>query len=484
MSAIGDYIHFGRIGYNEHGITRDGKKDSTDYFKMQKKIMRNRAKMLASGINKKDKQKYEAHLNNIFSTYNEDDGSMYKIAQDIIKNKLDQDFMDALGDIDWSTGDVKKIYSSKYDISKIQIRGKQKEVFLSTLLKRVRKLEDIKSKLRNSKKITDLDTQINKIYDELSQITNIAKKELQKNGLNINEFNQKLEVEKGKNSQSLANQTYNLITTINKTISMLTPPVYLQKGNLFEYGAALAGVMANGIAEDNIKETLQKGLLGVQGDKRSPTKIDFKKFFMDGITENMYMNKWNIDFDNETAVSFMPSQEKIDILVTLGGKPVGISAKNYNFNLGYNLQLLSGSSLLYLIQDENTNFVNHYLNLVAQHPKSSISLSGNFNAAHEAMKFTILYKAFSGDTYGREKASLFLVNDNSKPGGVKLYEMSDLIDKAYRNIEAYAIFKNLPAYESVKNRWKNTPEERIASFLSEIHKYKISVSLSPSILKK
>ena len=137
-------------------------------------------------------------------------------------------------------------------------------------------------------------------------------------------------------------------------------------------------------------------------------------------------------------------------------------------------------SLLYLIQDESPQFVNHYLNIAAIHPKkSSISLGADWQGAHEAMKYTVLYKALSGDTYGRNKASLFLVNDNSRAGGVKIYEMADLLNKAFKNIDKYATIGGLPkGMETIQNRWAvSGPEERIAKFLSTVHNYKIYAAL-------
>ena len=83
---------------------------------------------------------------------------------------------------------------------------------------------------------------------------------------------------------------------------------------------------------------------------------------------------------------------------------------------------------MFLIQDEHSSFINHYLNIIATHPDGNVS--AKITEAHEAMKYTILYKALTGDVYGRQAASIFLVNDNSQEGGVRIYEMKDLIEKA------------------------------------------------------
>ena len=101
------------------------------------------------------------------------------------------------------------------------------------------------------------------------------------------------------------------------------------------------------------------------------------------------------------------------------------------------------------------------------------------------MKYTLLYKAITGDTYGRNKASIFLVNDNSRPNGVRVYEMNDLISRASKSIDDYVVFRGLPKEESVQNRWAESgPEERIANFLSNMHQKKIFVSVKTSLLYK
>jgi len=62
----------------------------------------------------------------------------------------------------------------------------------------------------------------------------------------------------------------------------------------------------------------------------------------------------------------LPTQDKLDVAFEWKGDLLNISAKNYSLaNSDAMIHLLSGSSLLYLISNENPDFVNHWLNLIA-----------------------------------------------------------------------------------------------------------------------
>ena len=52
---------------------------------------------------------------------------------------------------------------------------------------------------------------------------------------------------------------------------------------------------------------------------------------------------------------------------------------------------------------------------------------------------TILFKALTGKTFGRDSdAEVFVINDN-KTGTVKVYDMKDLLNKAYTNLDKYSV---------------------------------------------
>ena len=148
------------------------------------------------------------------------------------------------------------------------------------------------------------------------------------------------------------------------------------------------------------------------------------------------------------------------------------------------VHILSGSSLLYLLQDENGDFVNHYFNIIATHEDHK-NINADIEGAHEAMRYTLLFKALTGQTFGRTGATLFLVNDNTKNGGVHIFDIKGLINKASDNLEA---FTNITANGQdiaslqINNIRKKTYSDRITAYLAEVHKQKISATLKPALL--
>ena len=110
-------------------------------------------------------------------------------------------------------------------------------------------------------------------------------------------------------------------------------------------------------------------------------------------------------------------------------------------NPSTDIHLLSGRSVLALVQ-EYENFVNHYLNISAEHDDSEPP-GGLLNAASVAMKLTVLLKALVGGVAGRTKngqigmsqqADLFIINDNSV-GRFRVYLIDDILNAVQRNID-------------------------------------------------
>lgn len=468
MSAIGDYIHYTAKGYNEHGITIRGSKEIVN-FKAQKENIKKR--LAPSGM--KNKSKYQDALNKILSNKDNSDAEVQNI-QAYIEQQLTDRYQETMGKINWGTGDVTAgVSAGKQATSNaIQTVGRQKGVLVSSIVSRVRALEKARNKMIDVKEKAELSKNINQIYRELNMIIT--------NGKKIGEITnlKNLNTKTDKYKYGIIDKNSNLITTVNSLVKQYAavPAINLQKGDLFEYAAALAPAIGKVNAQTALYDTLATGIVG---GARSKVQINFGEFFTDKVNlQGLVMDNYVVH-SNGTAVSYGSSQEKIDINVQWGDQIIPMSAKNVNLKSGYDVHILSGSSLLYLIQDEPANFVNHYLNIIAAHPDGTVNIAG----AHEAMKYTLLFKALTGNTYGRKGASIFLVNDNSQEGGVRLYEMEDLIAKAATNINGYVSFK--PALEGIRisNEWAADYGTRIAKFLSGVHAQKISVALKPSLLK-
>lgn len=494
MGAIGDYIHYTAQGYEEHGITRNGQNSTYTYAAMKQNIAER-----ANGFKKMPNQKqYEDAVNSILSTEDHSPNDIETKIQNEIEQILQERFAETLGKINWDTGNVSagQLKSKQGEVlSKIQVDSNQNDIQLKTIVQRIRSLEAIRDSLKNVKEQDELTAKINQIYRELNMILTDGKKIGQIGYLKTVQTEGKMQ---GNRNISLSNFSgdNNLITQINTLMKAYAaaPAINLQKGDLFEYVLALAPAIARVKAGESLKETIEELKNTVAGGDRSKITIDFDKneFTQDLDMSSLDMKNYVIhSTTGRTAISYGTSQEKIDIQLSWEGKIIPVSAKNVNFKSGNDIHILSGSSFLYLIQDEDPNFINHYLNIVAQHGNkdrvnNSTHLSGNYQQAHEAMKAILLFKALSGDTFGREKADIFIVNDNSGKNKVKIYSVYDIVNRAVKNIDSFAkITSNGGKIEdmSIPNNWSNKGySDRITAFVSALHQQKISAALKISAL--
>ena len=100
----------------------------------------------------------------------------------------------------------------------------------------------------------------------------------------------------------------------------------------------------------------------------------------------------------------------------------------------------------------------------------------------QELRLIILYKALTGDVGGRKSANLFIANDN-KTGQVKVHNVSDIINKANKNLSRGVAIKGVNlSMKKFLNTYATTPEERISRLLADVHARKISVGLNTSLL--
>ena len=169
MSAIGEYVHLTAKGYNEHGITRDGAKETYNYAAEKKRL---NERMKVSSFN--EKEKLEKALKVIFSPEDKSNVSAEKI-RNAIEKTLDESFGKSLGEIDWSTGNVQDINEASRvkNIKQIQSEEQQVSIKVKNMVNAIRALEisarqikDITTKDFLWKQITDIYRQLNKIIKE------------------------------------------------------------------------------------------------------------------------------------------------------------------------------------------------------------------------------------------------------------------------------------------------------------------------------
>ncbi len=90
------------------------------------------------------------------------------------------------------------------------------------------------------------------------------------------------------------------------------------------------------------------------------------------------------------------------------------------------ITLTSNSPLLYMIQDLDGDFVNHFLNIFAEHEDETPVFRGMRETMMDEIRFVALYKALTGSGAGRTYANTFVVND-VRTGEVKVYDMADIL---------------------------------------------------------
>ena len=486
MSAIGDYIHLTAAGYEGYGITRNNKDKGRDLaasIAMQKSDINQRIKNNKGYVKNKNIKTFEELLNTTkkdLEQQKEDDGSTR--AQ--LKKLLDEKFDASLGKIDWSTLNVSATEKQKHPVT--YVRSSMK---LSTVVESLQQLNKIINTLRSTDGAANRD-EIQQQIKALNQQYGILKKQITRTdrGQTIIELSNKYS---GKNffnnEKDLLENFESFRENLNKLISLYSsmPAINLQKGDLFEDLIALAPLSAQELATNAVEEKIRKSVLG-----KNREDVKFNKDSFTNVTEQ---------FENGALSTIRKSQGKIDVLLKWQGGDLKISAKNVNLQ-SYYVHILSGSSFLYMIQDLNGDFVNHFINVYSIQQKRG-SLAAKFakqrKDSMDAMKFILMYKALTGDNYNRNAANVFAINDNSASGkgSVKVYTMEQLIHKIisqrlYKNgimingkttlNEKFKINGNI-AVKAVKDTQEGNAQAakiRITNILSYLHSQKIHASLS------
>ena len=281
------------------------------------------------------------------------------------------------------------------------------------------------------------------------------------------------------------------------------PAIVYQEGMYEEYFLEICPYISEFSAVTNSNKAVNEVLSHLSSGRKighltesssltSPQLQTFQEFYNDG-----------------SGVTITPSasQGKVDVLYQWDGADLGLSAKNINFDLAHYIHLVSGTNLLYMMQDSNTtnflDFNNHYLNLFASHEDANTA-DGGFNnmkqLAYYNMQLILLYKAISGNTFNKSKLVDYLVINNKSNGKIYLVSLSTLIDigvKAFEGryliINTSGLLKPDQSYSndmviSSEKRGKEfesftAPQKRILNLLTQVANTKISVSLNLHTVK-
>lgn len=483
-STIGDYIHYRWQNYERLGIKRYSTQGGSAVYDFA--TQKNRIKQKWSGKSKMsdaDKATLRQNLAYIFNSNAVDNTNIAQI-QNEIAQQLSVKFNEAMGNINWDTGDVVSITDAEASglknsaVSYIRTEKSQKSIYISTIWSRIQGLETVISGITSETTKSKLTAQINQVKQELSAITGLSEEYLQRCGLSLGQK------KTGSSSNSISlSDAQSLVSELNGIIRKTKSAIPAQKGALFEYAAALSKLVGQEIGQEEIKKALES----VVGGNSSSTVVVKDNFTKSINWDSLGLQEQLDDYGNSVIVTGN-SQQKVDVTYQLSdGGEAGISAKSINPYNGRDISIVSGSPQLYLIGDVDSSFVNHYLNVTATHrdgrPDGSL-----LTAAHEAMKVTLFYKALSGDTQNREAADILLINNNKASGAdsIRIYDINDLVSKAAENINAYAqITANGADINSLSfdNTWGISGwPERVTRIIQQLHAQKISAALKTSAI--
>lgn len=531
---IGNYIHLYAGSYLKHGTTTKGKKNIFDYAEQKNRIKNlTEAELKKQNLTKSKIKELEDFLNYVFKTsdarsnlpkpskefYSEEFEEHEEEIFQMIQEKLVQEAKKAR--IDRNTRNVFNANTSlnmgTSALKRIKTKQRQKNIQIQNVLSHIQTIESYRNQLAKGV-LQNQNITIDKIDSALVNIKNnfaILLKEVQgldlgrKAKLRISNM-QKDEVKgffslKGKTNAS------NLVADINNLINEIKgPSINKIKGDLAELivgSINIAEILRNN-SFSAIKDTLLDSI-GVVGDKRSPIIIDYNNFVAGKHLADMLSKDYKMDNISLKLRSKGLSQDKIDVEITVLDKPIKSSVKNINLQTHRNITIASSGSFLAMMQYNNKNqFINHYLNIMAKHPKKVIGfkektkdgeeskmykkykelvpgaqkLQESKHNAQIAMGMTMLYSSLVGYKGGvLDRAGVFIVNDNST-GTFKIINSYDLLNYILKEDENYLnnakVTYSGKTNFSFKNNYAETAYIRISNLMNEIHATKVKAMIN------
>lgn len=470
MSGIGDYIHYKKSNYRKFGTYRNENSNYSEAMDIYQK-QRNSLKARIPSTQNKELEELENFLN----------GMMYG------KEKNPQADIKAMKELQ---DRLLTVFQEKYNNFGINFT-KGLGVYYDPKL------------ISNRKEEIDISV----LENYLQRIINLANTNNKAKSFDINKINQTIQelenyinTHQNEKKVSLTNATaQNLIANINEVLKMQSVPMALAIGDAFEYWLALASQYAGAKAieeADKVVNDLVKGTTGRSNPIISLSNFSDEFVSMDDlINSGVFSPNWK-PINNSTAFKFdKPTQDKLDVVFEWKGDELNISAKNYKLSSDDKMiHLVSGTSLLYLISTENTDFVNHWLNTVSGNSGDTIA-KANLTSAHIAMKLTLFAKALTGmgTSSNSNVADTFILNNRTK-SHIYVRNMKNVfnaVDSIIDNDINAVRFKNYP--NRIPNVWvgkkqgamdRASAQQRITNLIARLHTYNISVSMNPNKILK
>ena len=513
MSAIGDYVHLTYAGYAVEGA---GARKSP-YLVTAGRVFTARERQFNNWINKQKHNKMQAlqdQLNKDLAILNkfqvENKGSKQYPEIDEIQQALIEDIAEELpikyfqmdlfaaaangllSSAGFGSGKALQKFKKKgtsatqYESAVVAQVNTQLNDLLSSFLQEVQMVltengapeEKVLAQVARSKGKTE--TFIRNLSNQTHGIDPGNKRTLNKITNLFQNLSTILLTEEGEPNVQILGLIYGLIQGISGGLKQSST----YKGDIGEAVTAAAARRIPGIVGENIASI---AVVGQDRSQRGFVKSNFSKELQNNLQSLSESNTIE-DHGDYVLTSTGTAQDKVDVSITFkDDKPMGISVKNYSaksLNKGFHN---ASANLLTLLQNENDDdFINHYLNLTAI---KQLAFDKNREAYVDLIKRIVVAKLITGyntqtineDGINKmDEANIFAVYNsqglNSGGAIVSLYSMRDVLQGVFQK-GRYSII-NVPGFLYETNQWQPHYETRITNVMKQLA-IRVSYTMKP-----
>lgn len=295
-----------------------------------------------------------------------------------------------------------------------------------------------------------------------------------------------------------------LFAQYNELIKLASQPTMKQYGDIaelfFQYMISAASGMGQAQLDDLVAPlTAGSQRVATVGIPNISTLVNINTT-IDGLnktkTSGVSSNKWSSSGNNGYTVNLTQdgstSQQTVDIVIDFSNNKNAMAAFGID-KLKASVKNVKGLSNIHILSEAplssafalfDTNFINHYLNLIATHPDGN---GGAFvDKYNETIEMGLALRALSGirdrgNTLGIDISDCLIVNNKGK--GVRVIDTQTLMNSIYGNLREYVRATGMPT--SIGQDWVGYPSKpstnnayaRIGKLIAATHAFKISLTL-------
>lgn len=488
-SRIGWYIHYGSENYKKYGTSfRDSnnvKGDLTASYARAKQEMNKIKRVRTANLTDSEKASLRSSIA-AFMKNPAEASSKVQEAQQVLEREISKKFN-------------KDMQNATLDIEKMALQGISTHNKMG--LVHAHRPENTSGQLylnleEITKKLNLLETQYfeeisknKKNKKELFRLLDLYKQLVGESVLKLSKYDFKLNPKNFTNIQGSYESIGDFRDSLNNLIQQYAsfPDIVGIEGLSFEYAIPLAAWASGDLAVESAAEAVNKAVKG--GNIKTNVKQYSKRNFAKMVTK----------LGDSTYLDASYNQRgKVDVALSWKGKKLKISAKNIKFHSTHAwATTVAGTPLLYMIQDMDHTFVNHFLNAHAQKNKTknidknvANSLTNDDNdTTTQLMKQYLFYKSITGDSYNRnrgDKVNLMIINDKTAKDGILLLDLNDILQQAEHklgNIKMNVGGRPISNFR-LKNEWADAGyATRISTLLMEAHNAKIEAAYNVMAFK-